>query len=1172
MISLQFLSFFTVFLTVTPVTADSSSECFDQQYSNHIADFRALHTIQRIAVVAPLSAFYVHVEITDGAEQVVKRENGEPLIVYSSISSASIDWQSLNVLARAVRVVSVFDDKDDISPVIIVTACPYRTRPVYLDAQPFAVDAYRVGLVSMYENELAIVFRTFEDGIFFFSMADQGDMLVAQLVSGRVECLFDFGSLSRASITGGRALNDGEWHELRWTHQFDSVQLFIDGVLVNSTVPSGLYRKLDFNFQVEVGGRPEDQYSAEIETSFHGCLAKVMLNNVDLLSMAPKTARDCQMPKPQILSIRSGSVQIPYSFLPFALEFRILSGPTPVLSILDSMNGTLLELRVDEHSHLILEADAKQLKQLSTPAVDVTDGSWHALSVKLRGGRLDVDVDGYTVLWLEGSLVRKIGLKMTSFRISAAGCFRSATVDLKSASLVMGDIIRDKCGYSDKCLPNPCENNGKCLQVDLDKFKCECTSQYTGTYCHTSLLPRSCEDHYNRKKAQSSGLPSLFGKLRPHYSGPINNITIDLDGGGPLKPLNVLCSHFNDNSQAESTVLEHNVVQGVYVTGPTEPGAVRRGLDYGVDGEELDRFIDGFESCKQFMRFECQGGAKLMSYGQERRPSTWYATRNGQHGLQWADAPPFSRMCSCAINSSCSHNKMCNCDSGRDGIDEGYNTHSQLLPIMQLYVGGTQQSSSVNISVGPLRCQRRQVYETVTFIDRNQNVVGTQSFGLGTVFDIYLQVRFSHSQMTIFTWESANGERWYQLFVRDGKVVGQIVNAGRSHEIVSDVNINDNEWHTIYWEADPQTAKLVVDRHEKTVSAFFILPDTFTFILGSRTGRGNAGYAGQIRGLYLCGKEIQIAQLVRKLNPMGVQIGDTGYCRMNRCANGANCVEYYDNYKCNCSMTPFSGEQCDQEVGMWIPTGSSLQIPWQHPAQVATCYRINVQTAISNVSLIRARALFAESAFNMSIDITGHLNIRIFDGFFYSKNLTDQKIIISDDKTKDIEFCANRQHFNLSVNAEQIFSLEGNFTFFINLNQWRLISTNFTGCISRLQIGSSFPLKNPNGSRMKYSGKIKFGSCPFDPLQYQPIEEPDEKPSEIQISSVIKNQQKLLIITPAIGIITAIFLAVLLCIVICYIRSRPDGVYKTNENVVPYSSKSVEPLVHEHPYSKEYFC
>lgn len=70
------------------------------------------------------------------------------------------------------------------------------------------------------------------------------------ILGGRVETFFDFGSLLRNSLSGGKALNDGKWHELRWTHQFDSVQLFVDKILVNSTMPSGLYRKLDFNYQV----------------------------------------------------------------------------------------------------------------------------------------------------------------------------------------------------------------------------------------------------------------------------------------------------------------------------------------------------------------------------------------------------------------------------------------------------------------------------------------------------------------------------------------------------------------------------------------------------------------------------------------------------------------------------------------------------------------------------------------------------------------------------------------------------------------------------------------------------------------------------------------------------------------------------------------------------------
>jgi hypothetical protein len=113
-----------------------------------------------------------------------------------------------------------------------------------------------------------------------------------------------------------------------------------------------------------------------------------------------------------------------------------------------------------------------------------------------------------------------------------------------------------------------------------------------------------------------------------------------------------------------------------------------------------------------------------MTYaGEDKRPSVWYATRNGQHGLQWGDAPPFSRMCSCALNSSCilkyslhhtlnlmnnyfSH--QCNCDSGEPAEDKGINAHIQLLPILQLFIGGgTTGQSLANVSIGPLECTGR---------------------------------------------------------------------------------------------------------------------------------------------------------------------------------------------------------------------------------------------------------------------------------------------------------------------------------------------------------------------------------------------------------------------------------------------------------------------------------
>uniref|UniRef100_A0A914QPE0 Uncharacterized protein n=1 Tax=Panagrolaimus davidi TaxID=227884 RepID=A0A914QPE0_9BILA len=431
---------------------------------------------------------------------------------------------------------------------------------------------------------------------------------------------------------------------------------------------------------------------------------------------------------------------------------------------------------------------------------------------------------------------------------------------------------------------------------------------------------------------------------------------------------------------------------------------------------------------------------------------------------------------------------------------------------MQLFVGGTAYKTSASVTIGPLQCARRYVYETITFVDRNQHLVGSQSF-TENVFDIYFHARFSHSQMTIWTWESANSERWFQIFIRGGKIVGQIVNAGRTNEIVSDAIVNDDKWHSIYWEVDPNSMKLIIDGQEKILSSFYLLPTTYTYIIGSRTTRGNAGFAGQIKGLYICGKEIEIGQMVRKQNPLGIQLGATGYCQVNRCSNNGTCEEFYDTYKCNCSSSPFGGDKCEQEVGMWVPLGSKIYIPWQHPDQMATCYRMNVYTSSNNVSLIKSKAHFAESSFNMSIDNFGFLNVLIYDGFFFQHNQTYKKQIINDDKTKDIEFCASLQEFNLRLNGEKAIHLEGNFSFFVSLNSWDFLDKNFTGCVSRLQVGSTFPLKNPKDSRLRYKGKLKFGSCPYDHLQYDHHVEVEEGASDIQISSVVKNQQNLLFIT-----------------------------------------------------------
>lgn len=349
--------------------------------------------------------------------------------------------------------------------------------------------------------------------------------------------------------------------------------------------------------------------------------------------------------------------------------------------------------------------------------------------------------------------MRRVASRLSSLILSCPGCYRSATVDFESARTV-GPAVRGVCRLIDRCLPSPCENGGLCEQKALDDYVCKCPDGYSGVNCHTSDLPRSCEEW--------QFVRNVRGRITKG-----RNVTIDLDGGGPLPGFQVICKTEKDDLGLDTmtTILEHDLKKAIFVTGDLAPGAIRKPLSYGLGVQQLDRLVEGFEQCQQFMKFSCRGGARLMTHGQDRSPSSWYSTRSDKHGLQWGDAPPYSRMCSCAVNGSCLHNRMCNCDSGEDSVDEGINTYSQLLPVTGLFLGGTSKQSAVEVEIGPLVCRTRVPFEPVTFTDRNARLYGSRSFASRT-FDLWLQVKFSHPHMTLFVWESGDNLHWFHLYVQ----------------------------------------------------------------------------------------------------------------------------------------------------------------------------------------------------------------------------------------------------------------------------------------------------------------------------------------------------------------------------------------------------------------------
>lgn len=66
---------------------------------------------------------------------------------------------------------------------------------------------------------------------------------------------------------------------------------------------------------------------------------------------------------------KGGYVSIPFSFLPFSIEFRLLQEKSTVLLLSDNQNDTLLYIALDDFGHLTLFVDQANIKQVAYPGI-----------------------------------------------------------------------------------------------------------------------------------------------------------------------------------------------------------------------------------------------------------------------------------------------------------------------------------------------------------------------------------------------------------------------------------------------------------------------------------------------------------------------------------------------------------------------------------------------------------------------------------------------------------------------------------------------------------------------------------------------------------------------------------------------------------------------------------
>ncbi len=90
----------------------------------------------------------------------------------------------------------------------------------------------------------------------------------------------------------------------------------------------------------------------------------------------------------------------------------------------------------------------------------------------------------------------------------------------------------------------------------------------------------------------------------------------------------------------------------------------------------------------------------------------WWVGRTNQNMRYWGGSSPGSGKCKCALKNECrDNNEFCNCDADKaeeDISDDGFLTHKEHLPVMELRFGDTGSISDMSSwgehTLDPLRC------------------------------------------------------------------------------------------------------------------------------------------------------------------------------------------------------------------------------------------------------------------------------------------------------------------------------------------------------------------------------------------------------------------------------------------------------------------------------------
>ncbi|XP_019724921.1 contactin-associated protein-like 2b [Hippocampus comes] len=858
------------------------------------------------------------------------------------------------ILARYVRFVPLDKSKEGrVGLRLELYGCSYWADVIAFDGHGILSYRFRSKKMKLVKDVIALKFRTTAgDGVLLYGEGQQGDYVSLELRRARLQLSMNLGSnqygsiQGHTSVTSGSLLDDDHWHSVVIERYRRNVNFTLDHH-VHRFRTNGEFAHLDLDYEMSFGGLPlSAKSSSGGRGNFVGCMEGITYNGDNITHLVRRGKVDASSFRNLTFSCAESNT-FPVFFN--STSFLRLPGQTDsdTLSVSLSFrtwnpNGLLMFTVLADGWVEVGLTEGKiavymNVTQKKNTHIDISsgsglnDGQWHSVHLNALENYAMLTVDGDEASTVRTAIPVQIMTGGTydfggyfphttthTLQRPFQGCMRLIHIDDHPADLkavergligTFENVSLDMCAIVDRCVPNHCEHGSRCSQT-WKTFTCNCSGTgYVGATCHTSMFQQSCEDYKHQGKSTGT-------------------YWIDPDGSGPIEPFRVVCDMTEE--KVWTTVKNNLAPQTSVMTANPEDKAVLQ-ITYNVTDEQLFSVTSSAEKCQQYLAYACRMSRLLNTPGSE--PFTWWSGRANERHFYWGGSGPGIQKCACGIERNCTNPKhYCNCDADQRAWkeDAGLLVYKDHLPVRQVVVGDTGRAGSeAKLTVGPLRCQGdRKYWNGASFTSPASSLHFSGIRGeTSTDISFYFKTSSTHG---VFL-ESSGTSDFLHIELRGGSSVSFSFDVGTKRmelSVHSALPLNDDRWHRVEAQKNVKEAVLHLDGERREVklapSRGHAKPESDSDIYLGASG-GQRGFLGCMRALKINGLTFDLEEKA-KVTP-GVHPGCRGHCSSygTHCKNGGTCVEQYDGYSCDCSLSAFDGAFCTEDVGAYFESGTLVR-------------------------------------------------------------------------------------------------------------------------------------------------------------------------------------------------------------------------------------------------------